>query len=129
MAANEDGSRLKLDPNAPIALQAQNPPALGDVRVGSASEEAAGIPAIWNTMLYGIGDMGPASADFGRMTSRWPQSRLRAPMQDTTKLRLDADAVVDGSADSLLAPKVSFGRLDRDVSRKELNLLQFATAD
>jgi len=28
-------------------------------RVGSASEEAAGIPAIWNTMLYGIGEMGP----------------------------------------------------------------------
>jgi molybdopterin-dependent oxidoreductase alpha subunit len=58
MVDNEDGTKLKLDPNAPIALQAQNPPALGDVRVGSASEEAAGIPAIWNTMLYGIGDMG-----------------------------------------------------------------------
>ena len=58
MVANEDGTELKLDPNAPIARQAQNPPALGDVRVGSASEEAAGIPAIWNTMLYGIGDMG-----------------------------------------------------------------------
>jgi molybdopterin-dependent oxidoreductase alpha subunit len=58
MVANEDGTELKLDPNAPIAQQAQNPPALGDVRVGSASEEAAGIPAIWNTMLYGIGDMG-----------------------------------------------------------------------
>ena len=58
MVLNEDGTELKLDPNSPIALQAQNPPALGDVRVGSASEEAAGIPAIWNTMLYGIGDMG-----------------------------------------------------------------------
>jgi molybdopterin-dependent oxidoreductase alpha subunit len=58
MAVNGDGTDQKLDPNAPIALQAQNPPVLGDVRVGSASEEAAGIPAIWNTMLYGIGDMG-----------------------------------------------------------------------
>jgi hypothetical protein len=48
-------------------------------------------------------------------------------MQDTTKLRLDADAVVDGSTDSLLASQVSFGRLDGDVSKKELNLLQFAT--
>jgi molybdopterin-dependent oxidoreductase alpha subunit len=48
-----------LDPNAPIALQAQNPFTLGKLRIGSASEEAAGIPAIWNTMLYGITDMGP----------------------------------------------------------------------
>lgn len=48
-----------LDPNAPISLQAQNPFTIGNLRVGSASEEAAGIPAIWNTMLYGIGEMGP----------------------------------------------------------------------
>ena len=40
-------------------MQAQNPFNLGKLRVGSASEEAAGIPAIWNTMLYGIGEMGP----------------------------------------------------------------------
>ena len=49
----------KLDPNDAASVQAQNPPDLGDLRVGAASEEAAGIPAIWNTMLYGIGDMGP----------------------------------------------------------------------
>ena len=49
----------ELDPNALISLQAQNPFTLDKVRVGSASEEAAGIPAIWNTMLYGIGKMGP----------------------------------------------------------------------
>src|SRR5271163_3400058 len=48
-----------LDPNDPASLQAQNPFTLGDLRVGVASEEAAGIPAIWNTMLYGIGEMGP----------------------------------------------------------------------
>src|SRR5271156_231068 len=47
------------DPNSSISLQAQNPTDLGNVRVGRASEEAAGIPAIWNTMLYGIGEMGP----------------------------------------------------------------------
>ena len=58
MAASEDGAEQKLDPNATISLQAQNPTTLGEVKVGSASEEAAGIPAIWNTMLYGIGDMG-----------------------------------------------------------------------
>jgi len=49
----------ELDPNDAISLQAQNPFTLDKVRVGSASEEAAGIPAIWNTMLYGIRDMGP----------------------------------------------------------------------
>jgi molybdopterin-dependent oxidoreductase alpha subunit len=58
MVVTGDGTELNLDPKAPIALQAQNPQVLGDVRVGSASQEAAGIPAIWNTMLYGIGDMG-----------------------------------------------------------------------
>ncbi len=51
--------KVELDPNAPIALQAQNPFDLGKLRIGSASAEAAGIPAIWNTMLYGIGEMGP----------------------------------------------------------------------
>jgi molybdopterin-dependent oxidoreductase alpha subunit len=58
MVVSENGAQQKLDPNAKISLQAQNPPTLGEVKVGSASEEAAGIPAIWNTMLYGIGDMG-----------------------------------------------------------------------
>jgi molybdopterin-dependent oxidoreductase alpha subunit len=48
-----------LDPNDSISLQAQNPTDLGNLRVGHASEAAAGIPAIWNTMLYGIGEMGP----------------------------------------------------------------------
>ena len=48
-----------LDPNDPTSLEAQNPFTLGSLRIGSASQEAAGIPAIWNTMLYGIGEMGP----------------------------------------------------------------------
>jgi molybdopterin-dependent oxidoreductase alpha subunit len=50
---------LELDPNDSTSLQAQNPTDLGKLRVGVASEEAAGIPAIWDTMLYGIGEMGP----------------------------------------------------------------------
>jgi molybdopterin-dependent oxidoreductase alpha subunit len=50
---------VELDSNDPISLQAQNPIDLGDLRIGRASEEAAGIPAIWNTMVYGIGEMGP----------------------------------------------------------------------
>jgi hypothetical protein len=32
---------------------------MGKLRIGRASEEAAGIPAIWNTMVYGIGEAGP----------------------------------------------------------------------
>jgi len=48
----------QLDPNDSTSLQAQNPTDLGKLKVGVASEEAAGIPAIWNTMLYGIGEMG-----------------------------------------------------------------------
>jgi hypothetical protein len=50
---------VELDPNDSTSLQAQNPTDLGKLKVGVASEEAAGIPAIWNTMLYGLGDMGP----------------------------------------------------------------------
>src|SRR5271163_1209063 len=50
---------LELDPNDSTSLQAQNPTDLGKLRIGVASEEAAGIPAILNTMLYGIGEMGP----------------------------------------------------------------------
>src|SRR5271170_4593727 len=52
----------ELDPNNAISRQAQNPLDFGEIRVGRASEDAAGIPAIWNTMLYGIGDMGPVRA-------------------------------------------------------------------
>ncbi|MGA9930851.1 MAG: hypothetical protein WBQ13_07895, partial [Terriglobales bacterium] len=50
---------LELDPNDRTSLQAQNPTDLGELRVGVASDEAAGVPAIWNTVLYGIGEMGP----------------------------------------------------------------------
>lgn len=58
-ASDRPKETAELDPNDAISLQAQNPFDLGKLRVGSASEEAAGIPAIWNTMLYGIGEMGP----------------------------------------------------------------------
>jgi molybdopterin-dependent oxidoreductase alpha subunit len=50
---------VELDPNDSTSRQAQNPTDLGKLRVGPASDEAAGIPAIWNTMLYGIAEMGP----------------------------------------------------------------------
>jgi molybdopterin-dependent oxidoreductase alpha subunit len=60
-AENAHGAKqvVALDPNDAVSLQAQNPITLGKVRIGAASEEAAGIPAIWNTVLYGFGEMGP----------------------------------------------------------------------
>jgi hypothetical protein len=46
--ATTDGAKrtAELDPNDPTSLQAQNPFTFGNLRVGPASEEAAGIPAI-----------------------------------------------------------------------------------
>jgi hypothetical protein len=41
--------------------------------------------------------------------------------------RLDANAVIDGRLNALLAAEVPLGRLNRDVSEQELNLLQLAT--
>jgi hypothetical protein len=42
-------------------------------------------------------------------------------------LRFDADSIIDGAANALLAAQVPLGRLDGDVPEKKLNLLQFAT--
>jgi hypothetical protein len=43
-----------------------------------------------------------------------------------SSLGFDADPVVHGGSDSLFAAKVSLVRLNRDVPKKELNLVQFA---
>ena len=40
---------VELDPNDSTSLRAQNPTDLGKLRIGVASEEAAGIPAIWTS--------------------------------------------------------------------------------
>ena len=63
-SANSEGGKqaAELDANDPTSQEAQNPTDFGELRIGRASEDAAGIPAIWNTMLYGIGDMGPVRA-------------------------------------------------------------------
>ncbi|MFY9791319.1 MAG: FdhF/YdeP family oxidoreductase [Candidatus Sulfotelmatobacter sp.] len=53
------GPASELDPSDSTSVQAQNPTDMGKLRIGRASEEAAGIPAIWNTMVYGIGEAGP----------------------------------------------------------------------
>ena len=42
-------------------------------------------------------------------------------------LRFDADAVVDGATNALLAAQITFSRLDRDVPEKKLYLFQFST--
>jgi hypothetical protein len=41
--------------------------------------------------------------------------------------RFDAYSVVDGKAQFLLAAEVPFRRLDRDVSKQKLDLVQLAT--
>jgi hypothetical protein len=41
--------------------------------------------------------------------------------------RFDAHSVVDGKAQFLLTAKVPFRRLDRDVSKQKLDLVQLAT--
>jgi anaerobic selenocysteine-containing dehydrogenase len=63
-SANSEGAKqaAELDANDLTSQEAQNPTDFGELRVGHASEDAAGIPAIWNAMLYGIGDMGPVHA-------------------------------------------------------------------
>jgi molybdopterin-dependent oxidoreductase alpha subunit len=53
------GNAAELNPKDQTSVQAQNPTDMGKLRIGRASEEAAGIPAIWNTMVYGIGEAGP----------------------------------------------------------------------
>jgi hypothetical protein len=42
-------------------------------------------------------------------------------------VRFDAHSVVDGKAQFLLAAEVPFRRLDRDVSKQKLDLVQLAT--
>jgi molybdopterin-dependent oxidoreductase alpha subunit len=108
------GPAVQLDPNSPASLQAQNPTDLGDLRIGRAPEEAAGIPAIWNTMLYGIGEMGPIrsaeafmkinqvtgfdcqscawpSPDKKRKTFEFCENGAKAVSDESTKKRIGAD--------------------------------------
>jgi hypothetical protein len=41
-------------------------------------------------------------------------------------VRLQANLVVNGISEALLAPEVTFGRLDTDVTEQKLYLLEFA---
>jgi molybdopterin-dependent oxidoreductase alpha subunit len=105
---------VDLDPNDSTSLRAQNPTDLGKLRIGRASEEAAGIPAIWNTMLYGIGEMGPVRSieaflrinqvtGFDCQSCAWPspdkkrkvfefcENGAKAVSDESTKKRVGAD--------------------------------------
>ena len=115
-----------LDPNDSTSLQAQNPTDLGKLRIGVASEEAAGIPAIWNTMLYGIGEMGPIrSAEaflkinqvtgFDCQSCAWPspdkkrkifefcENGAKAVSDESTKKRIGSDFFAQYSIADLAA--------------------------
>src|SRR6266853_3483907 len=48
----------------------------------------------------------------------------RAPY---SRIPLDANPIIDGGSNSLLAAKVAFGRLHRNVPQEKLNLLQLAS--
>jgi hypothetical protein len=58
----------------------------------------------------------------------WMSGRLtfhsRAP---NSKIGLDANAIIDGGSNSLLAAQVAFGRLHRNVPQEKLDLLQLAS--
>jgi molybdopterin-dependent oxidoreductase alpha subunit len=117
---------LELDPNDSTSLQAQNPTDLGKLRVGVASEEAAGIPAIWNTMLYGIGEMGPIRSSeaflkinqvtgFDCQSCAWPspdknrkvfefcENGAKAVSDESTKKRIEPDFFAQYSIADLAA--------------------------
>jgi molybdopterin-dependent oxidoreductase alpha subunit len=53
---------VELDGNDATSQEAQNPTDFGELTVGRASEDAAGLPAIWQTARYGFGEMGPVRA-------------------------------------------------------------------
>jgi molybdopterin-dependent oxidoreductase alpha subunit len=117
---------VELDPNDSTSLQAQNPTDLGKLRIGVASEEGAGIPAIWNTMLYGIGEMGPIrSAEaflkinqvngFDCQSCAWPspdkhrkvlefcENGAKAVSDESTKKRIGPDFFTEYSIADLAA--------------------------
>jgi|RhiMethySRZTD1v2_1073278.scaffolds.fasta_scaffold69206_7 hypothetical protein len=50
----------------------------------------------------------------------WPESRLRC------RFWFDAQTVIHRNPQFLLAPKIPLGRLDRNVTKEELDLIQFA---
>ncbi len=53
--------------------------------------------------------------------------KLSPTRSEGRRLRFNADAVVDRSANTLFAAEITFGGLDRDMAKQELDLLQFSS--
>ncbi len=60
--------------------------------------------------------------------AKFGQASCRAgSIPDLSAVRLDADPIIDRVMKALLTAKIFLGRLDRDVTEKELDLVQFAS--
>ena len=59
------------------------------------------------------------------VNSRFGRQLFQNP--DDSAIWFDSDAIIDRRPNPLLAAKVSLGRLNRDMSQQELDLLQFAS--
>jgi molybdopterin-dependent oxidoreductase alpha subunit len=115
-----------LDADDTTSLEAQNPFGFGELKVGRASEEAAGLPAIWNTMRYGIAEMGPLRSSeafvkinhvtgFDCQSCAWPspdkkrkvfefcENGAKAVSDESTKKRITADFFARHSIEELAA--------------------------
>jgi hypothetical protein len=108
-------------------VQAQNPFSFGKLRIGPASDEAAGIPAIWNTMLYGIGDMGPLRSSeaflkinhvtgFDCQSCAWPSPDKKRKIFEFCEI--GAKAVSDESTKKRIRPDFFSRYSNRGVGRE-----------
>src|SRR5215467_9785461 len=74
-----------------------------------------------------LGIFAPSSLNCIASTDRLPPVRLRLSGRRAGH-NCEAEAVIHGVPEVLLASQVSFGRLHRGMGEQELNLLQFASA-
>jgi hypothetical protein len=58
----------------------------------------------------------------------WSKSGVWGNNSREPALRLQADVIVDGTSEPLLASEVAFGSLHRNVAQQKLDLLQFPTS-
>jgi hypothetical protein len=61
------------------------------------------------------------------MCASTPESSTLPEPPGDSAIWFDSDAIIDRRPNPLLAAKVSLGRLNRDMSQQELDLLQFAS--
>ena len=60
------------------------------------------------------------------LVGKWRPIVARRLLRRLGLLRLDADPVVDGVAQLLLAPEITLGGLNRHMTEQKLDLIQFA---